>query len=355
MASFRLVAFSAGVLGFALLVGLGVFDEKWSHLCMIVAGLRALAAMDKSDFEAFINSYDVFETPNDDASDEVKVNSVYKVLVPLMALGNLTKFYIPPLMDPSKNTFPELNHNQVLFEQRVADALSLSPGKAALDIGCGQGLIADTIQEHTGAKIVGMNISPEQLASARSNAKCKGKLGTVLEFDEASMNDPLPYPDNAFEAVYIMQANAYVHNATNLLREVRRVLKPGGVFSDLAVVTTEKYNPKNETQLRMQQGAKRVGVIPTFRPVQVYKDACTSNGLSLKISEDLGHADMTQAATDYFTPLGDVVKMMNKVGLVSQNVMASMDRMNEYASDLVQGGREGFLAINYWIVCQAPS
>jgi len=354
MASFCLVTLSALVLGVALLIGLGVFEDQWNHLCMIVVGLRALSSMSHTDFTAFMNSYDVFDDPNFDAGDEVKVNAVYKVLVPLMALGNLTKFYIPPVMDPSKKSFQYLNHQQVLLEQHIADTISLSPGKVALDIGCGQGLIADTIQQHSGAKIVGMNISPEQLEAARSNAKSKGKLGTLLEFDQASMNDPLPYPNKTFDAVYVVQANAYAHNATDLMREVRRILKPGGMWSDVAIASLDKYDPKNETQYRMLQNAKRVGVIPVFHPRQVWEDACIANGFSVKISKDLGHADMTQAATDYFTPLGDVVKMLNKVGLVSKSVMASMDRMNEYAKDLIQGDREGLFAINYWVVCQAP-
>lgn len=237
----------------------------------------------------------------------------------------------------------------------MADTISLGPGKVALDIGCGQGKIADTVQEYTGAKIVGMNISPDQIATARSNAESKGKLGKVLEFDQASMNDdPLPYPDNAFDAVYVMQAITYVHNATNLMREIRRVLKPGGMFSDLSIVTMDNYNPKNETQYRMLQHAKRVAIVPIFRPRQVYENACTENGFSLKISRNLGHADMTQAATDYYTPLGDVLRMLNKIGLVSQSIVASMDRMNEYAKDLIEGDREGLFSINYWIVCQAP-
>merc|ERR1719436_726622 len=110
------------------------------------------------------------------------------------------------------------------------------------------------------------------------------------------MNDPLPYPDGAFDAVYIMQAVTYVHDPNRLMKEIRRVLKPGGMFSDLSIVTMDKYNPKNETQYRMLQHAKRVAVVPIFRPRQVYEDACTSNGFSLKISEHLGHGDMTQAA-----------------------------------------------------------
>jgi len=104
----------------------------------------------------------------------------------------------------------------------------------------------------------------------------------------------------------------------------------------------------------MMQNAQRVSVVTTFRPVKEYEDACTKNGFSLKISKLLGAADMTQAATDYFTPLGGVLQVANKVGLMSESVMQSMDRMNEYAKDLVQGEREELFSINYWIVCEAP-
>ena len=38
-------------------------------------------------------------------------------------------------MDPSKNSFKYLNHNQVLFEHKMADTLSIKPGQVALDIG----------------------------------------------------------------------------------------------------------------------------------------------------------------------------------------------------------------------------
>lgn len=345
---------SAVALVVAILVARWGLNDTWSHVGNVAHALKTLSAMKQSDFDAFLNSYDVFDSPHHDVSDEAKVNSVYKVLVPLMGLGSLTKFYIPPVMDPSKKSFRYLNHQQVLFEHKMANTLSLSAGKVALDIGCGQGLIADEVQKYTGAKVVGINISPEQLELARSTARRNGKLGTLLEFDEASMNDPLPYPDGAFDAVYIMQAVTYVHDPKRLMKEIRRVLKPGGMFSDLSIVTLDKYNPKNETHLRMLQNGKRVSVVPIFRPRQEYEEACTSNGFSLRISENLGHADMTEAAKDYFAPLGEVLKMLNKVGLVGTNFMKAMDRMNQYGEDFMQGDREGLYSINYWIVCEAP-
>ena len=43
-----------------------------------------------------------------------------------------------------------------------------------------------------------------------------------------------------------------------------------------------------------------------------------------------------------------------QVGSAWKQVMDSMNRMNEYAQDLVQGEREQLFSINYWLVCQAP-
>merc|ERR1712070_206389 len=197
-------------------------------------------------------------------------------------------------MDRDKVSFKYLNHNQVLFEQQVGDTLKVKPGQQVLDIGCGSGYIAETIQAHTGAKGHGINVSPEQIATARSHAKSSGKLGKLLDFQVASMNDPLPFEDNSFDAVYIMQAICYVHDPVALMAEVRRVLKPGGVFSDLSIVSLDNFDANNKTQHKMMKNAQRVAVVTTFRPRKAYEEACTSNGFTLKTSKLLGAADMTQ-------------------------------------------------------------
>jgi len=355
MGAFRLLMMPVALaVAVALLGGISGVQDKFDHVCTMVMALRVLFQFEQSDFDDFLESYDVFETPQSDKEDEKKVNAVYKVLVPLMALGSLTKYYIPPVMDPSKNSFKYLNHNQVLFEQQMADTLSVKPGQKVLDIGCGSGYIADTVQAHTGAYVYGINVSPEQIATARGHAEKSGKLGKLLDFQVSSMNDPLPFEDNSFDAVYVMQAICYVHDPVLLMKEVRRVLKPGGIFSDLSIVSLDSYNPENKTQHQMMLNAQRVAVVTTFRPRKVYEDACIANGFTLKTSKLLGAADMTQAATDYFTPVGTVVQWFHKIGLMSKSVMESMDRMNQYASDLVQGEREELFSINYWLVCQAP-
>jgi ubiquinone/menaquinone biosynthesis C-methylase UbiE len=340
---------------FAILAIVGEIKLNLMYRTALVGhAIKTLARMDYSDFNAFVNSYDVFDAPQHTTEDETKVNAVYKVLVPLMELGALTKFYIPPLMDRSRPTFPDMGWQQELFERKSADAMELRPGKVALDIGCGQGLVADMVQEQSGAKVVGVNISPEQLTKARNNAAAKGKLGEVLDFYQGSMNDRLPFPDNTFDAAYIVQASPYSHDFTATMAEVRRVLKPGGIFSDLAVVTLDGYDENNETHVKMAGDAKRVGVIPVWRPAQYYLDGCINNGFSVRTKQFLGHCEMMQAATDFFTPLGDFIGLLNKVGLAPQKLVTSMDRMNEHARALIQGDCHGLFTTNYWMVCEAP-
>lgn len=325
-----------------------------SRLYLCGHAVKTLARMDRSDFSAFVDSYDVFDDPDHSEEDETKVNAVYKVLVPLMELGHLTKFYIPPLMDPKRATFPDMGWNQELFERKMADTMQLGPGKVALDIGCGQGLVADMVQDQSGAKVFGINISPEQIAKANNNAADKGKLGTALEFKRGSMNERLPFPDNSFNAVYIVQASPYAHDFGALMAEVHRVLKPGGIFSDLAVTTLDGYDPDNEDHVRMAGEARRVGVIPVWRPTKYYTDGCTDNGFTLNISEHLGHYEMMQAASDFFNPLGDLIAVLRYIGIVDDKLVASINRMNEHAQSLIQGDRLGLFTTNQWIVCQKP-
>jgi len=356
--------FSKFVVGTAVMVAiLAGVGEMWfgcrvtcdgSAVTLIARAVKTLAMMEQKDYDAFKKAYVVLDDPQSNKEDEANVNAVYKVLVPLMELGHLTKFYVPPLMDPTRSSFLDLGWNQELFERKSADAMELSAGKVALDIGCGQGLVADMVQDQSGAKVVGINISLEQLAKARFNAEGKGKLGTVLDFKQGSMNDRLPFPDNTFDAAYIVQASPYAHNFTALMAEVKRVLKPGGIFSDLAVTLLDGYDANNATHVRMAAGARRVGVIPVWRSAEYYLDGCTKNGFTVKVSEHLGHYEMMQAATDFFNPLGDFLGFLHSVGLVGEKLVASIDRMNEHAQSLIQGDRQGLFTTNYWIVCQAP-
>jgi ubiquinone/menaquinone biosynthesis C-methylase UbiE len=104
-------------------------------------------------------------------------------------------------------------------------------GKRVLVIGCGFG--DDAIQlAYLGALVSTVDISPESVVIARQRAHASG--GPMIDF-VVSPGEDLPYADEAFDLVYLPDVIHHLH-VPEAMREVRRVLKPGG-----AVLGNEPY------------------------------------------------------------------------------------------------------------------
>ena len=72
--------------------------------------------------------------------------------------------------------------------------------------------------------LVGVDLSPDMLAVARARAE---QLGQAVELLEADAQD-LPFPDNSFDTVVCTYALCSVLDDFLVVREMRRVLRPGG-------------------------------------------------------------------------------------------------------------------------------
>ena len=110
--------------------------------------------------------------------------------------------------------------------KRFVDALKLRvPQRAAiLDLGCGSGEISQACAD-AGFDVTGCDISPRMLriASARhSGERCRFVAA------DPRLAPALPFEDARFDAVIASSMLEYVADAGVQLREVRRVLKPGG-------------------------------------------------------------------------------------------------------------------------------
>jgi len=91
-----------------------------------------------------------------------------------------------------------------------------------LDVACGTGTMLQTLHEcYPQARLAGCDISPEMLTVARR------KLGSGISLKECPA-EALDYPDNAFQLVTCNSALHYFPDASAALREMHRVLKPGG-------------------------------------------------------------------------------------------------------------------------------
>lgn len=106
---------------------------------------------------------------------------------------------------------------------QVADAARIQSGQRVLDVGCGTGILAREIASRIGSKgrVVGIDPSPGMLAVAKQLAP------PAVEWREG-VAESLPFPDQSFEAVVSQFALMFFTDRRQALREMLRVLTPGG-------------------------------------------------------------------------------------------------------------------------------
>ena len=102
----------------------------------------------------------------------------------------------------------------------VLEWLAPRQGEEILDLGCGDGQLSKRLAAG-GATVRGVDASPEMVESARSRG-----VAAVQGSAEA-----LPFDDARFDAVFSNAALHWVSDQDAMMREVRRVLRPGGRFA----------------------------------------------------------------------------------------------------------------------------
>jgi SAM-dependent methyltransferase len=104
--------------------------------------------------------------------------------------------------------------------------LELEPGSEVLDLACGHGRIASRLAQR-GARVTGLDATPVFLDSARARGAA---AGLPIEYIQGDMRS-LPRPDDSFDRVISWFTSfGYFEDEENrgVLREARRVLRPGG-------------------------------------------------------------------------------------------------------------------------------
>lgn len=112
--------------------------------------------------------------------------------------------------------------------------LKFKPGEKVLDLGCGEGRHAISAYLLADIDVIGLDLSAADLATAK---------GRLREFTQDHENPAkscvfvrgsglcLPFADNSFDKVICAEVLEHIHDYQSILGEIRRVLKPGGVFA----------------------------------------------------------------------------------------------------------------------------
>ncbi|MDE8343421.1 MAG: class I SAM-dependent methyltransferase [Acidocella sp.] len=110
------------------------------------------------------------------------------------------------------------------IEQRlILEMMGELVGCRVLDVGCGDGALACAVAL-LGADVTGTDPDPAMLAIARARAE---KAGVHMTFLEARV-DQLPFADASFDVVTSVTVLCFVPDAADAVREMARVLRPGG-------------------------------------------------------------------------------------------------------------------------------
>ena len=118
----------------------------------------------------------------------------------------------------------------------LVSRLNLNHTDLVLDVATGPGGVAGSIAGQTGCRVIGVDLSREMLQQAQSNLGNSG-LTPLISLVNARGED-LPFPDRSFNAVVFTFLFRYVDDPRALLKELARVLKPGG-----QIATLEFYVP----------------------------------------------------------------------------------------------------------------
>jgi demethylmenaquinone methyltransferase / 2-methoxy-6-polyprenyl-1,4-benzoquinol methylase len=113
------------------------------------------------------------------------------------------------------------------WRERAAERAELGPADAALDVCCGTGDFALALAGRVapGGSVVGCDFSEPMLDLAREKAAAHGASGVRFEWADALS---LPYDAGRFDAVTVGFGVRNLADLDRGLREMARVLRPGG-------------------------------------------------------------------------------------------------------------------------------
>jgi SAM-dependent methyltransferase len=163
---------------------------------------------------------------------------------------------------------------------RFISWLGVSAEHHVLEVASGSGGPARYLARRASCRVTGIDSSEEGIAAATRDA-AEERAEQRLIFQRADANAPLPFGDDSFDAVVCIDAMNHFPDRLGVLREWRRVLRPGrrAVFTDPVVIT----GPVTNEELAQRSS---IGLF-LFVPPGVNERLIESAGLRLVRQEDV--------------------------------------------------------------------
>jgi demethylmenaquinone methyltransferase/2-methoxy-6-polyprenyl-1,4-benzoquinol methylase len=117
------------------------------------------------------------------------------------------------------------------WRNELVTQIASSDPKSILDVATGTAGVAIALATRTGADVTGVDVTESMLVRGRERVSAAGLEQRVRL--QAARAEELPFPDVSFDAVSFTYLLRYVRDPAATLRELARVIRPGGVLASL--------------------------------------------------------------------------------------------------------------------------
>jgi ubiquinone/menaquinone biosynthesis C-methylase UbiE len=164
--------------------------------------------------------------------------------------------------------FPDSNGRDTTHEDRDVPALlafaAPAPGLRILEIGCGGGVALPVIAARCRpARLVAIDIDRGLLARATERVRARGVAADLVRADVRAM----PFPEASFDLVIDFGTCFHIARGADALREIHRVLRPGGL-----VAYESKRNQLVSHPFRSALRTLDWSAAPGLRPLRATRD-----------------------------------------------------------------------------------
>jgi demethylmenaquinone methyltransferase/2-methoxy-6-polyprenyl-1,4-benzoquinol methylase len=118
------------------------------------------------------------------------------------------------------------------WRRAAVEAVAADPEDRVLDVACGTGMVSRALVDRWGCRVVGLDQSAAMLGRARAMLAGDPRLAERVTLVEGEA-ESLPFGDREFDHLTFTYLLRYVDDPAATLRELARVVRPGGRVSSL--------------------------------------------------------------------------------------------------------------------------
>ncbi|KAG9313574.1 S-adenosyl-L-methionine-dependent methyltransferase [Chiua virens] len=264
------------------------------------------------------------------------------------------------------------------YEHYLAAQMNLRPGMRVLDVGCGVGGPTREIAVFADVNVVGVNNNEFQVHRARRYTKRAGLEKQVSFVKGDFMKLAEQFGENSFDAVYAIEATCHAPSWEGVYGEIKKVLKPGGVFGVYEWCMTDAWDPSIPSHKELAHQVEIGSGIPEVRSIKQAREAFANVGFRVEQAEDL--ADRPDEVPWYYPLEGDFrkaqtpwdlvmvwctswsgklvthtcLRLFEMIGLVPKGTWEVCESLKVAGDALVKGGRTKLFTPMYLVVARKP-